>query len=719
MEKKLKNLENVEHYEPMEKLVKIIERKTQNNDSLFFRVLVAYYFTKIASMMRTNIKTHDRGVIPVNMYAINLAPSGVGKGHSTNIVEDQIIAKFKERFLEETFPIISETSIAKLANKRAHKKNIDPDEELERVQKEFENLGNLAFSFDSGTTAAVKQMRHKLLMASAGSMNMEIDEIGSNLLGNVDVLTTFLELYDVGKVKQKLTKNTADNTRSEEIDGRTPTNMMLFGTPVKLFDGSKVEEAIMSFFDTGYARRCIFGYADKEKTDKTLTPNEIYDMLTDTTSDAYIHELADKLENLADIINFNTDIEMTKEVTLEMITYKLHCEERADVLGEHDEIRKAELNHRYFKALKLAGTFAFIDSSPVITEDHLYSSIKLVEESGKAFDKILTREPQYIKLAKYISTVNKEVTHVDIMEHLPLYRIPETRKRELLNLAIAYGYKNNIIIKKYFSDGIEFLRGETLTTTDLDKLTISYSTQLAEGYLNDSVKFDDMHKLVELDNYHWASHHFIDGHRKEDNCIPGFDTVVLDIDDSVTINTVKLLLNKYKYLLYTTKRHTEENQRFRLVLPISHKLKMDSSTFKEFMNNIYEWLPFDVDTQTNQRSRKWLSNKGHHYYNDGELLDALIFIPKTTKNEERKKLVLDQNNLSNLERWFINNTGDGNRSNQLIKYALLLVDSGMDLDSVKNNTLALNSKLPDMLEESEVISTILVSASKAIAKREV
>jgi len=715
----LKDLSKVEHYEPMEKLVKIIERKTQNNDSLFFRVLVAYYFTKIASMMRTNIKTHDRGVIPVNMYAINLAPSGVGKGHSTNIVEDQIIAKFKERFLEETFPIISETSIAKLANKRAHKKNIDPDEELERVQKEFENLGNLAFSFDSGTTAAVKQMRHKLLMASAGSMNMEIDEIGSNLLGNVDVLTTFLELYDVGKVKQKLTKNTADNTRSEEIDGRTPTNMMLFGTPVKLFDGSKVEEAIMSFFDTGYARRCIFGYADKEKTDKTLTPNEIYDMLTDTTSDAYIHELADKLENLADIINFNTDIEMTKEVTLEMITYKLHCEERADVLGEHDEIRKAELNHRYFKALKLAGTFAFIDSSPVITEDHLYSSIKLVEESGKAFDKILTREPQYIKLAKYISTVNKEVTHVDIMEHLPLYRIPETRKRELLNLAIAYGYKNNIIIKKYFSDGIEFLRGETLTTTDLDKLTISYSTQLAEGYLNDSVKFDDMHKLVELDNYHWASHHFIDGHRKEDNCIPGFDTVVLDIDDSVTINTVKLLLNKYKYLLYTTKRHTEENQRFRLVLPISHKLKMDSSTFKEFMNNIYEWLPFDVDTQTNQRSRKWLSNKGHHYYNDGELLDALIFIPKTTKNEERKKLVLDQNNLSNLERWFINNTGDGNRSNQLIKYALLLVDSGMDLDSVKNNTLALNSKLPDMLEESEVISTILVSASKAIAKREV
>ena len=233
---KLKDLSTVKHNPISEKIVDVLCAKTQNDSALFFRVQVAYYFAKVASMMRAQILTHDRGKLPINLYAINLASSGQGKGHSTNIIEEHVINQFRERFLEETFTELSDKNLALLTCKRAlRKKEEDEDAERARVdKKEFDLLGNLAFSFDSGTTAAVKQMRHKLLMANAGSMNMEIDEIGSNLLGNVEVLTTFLELFDVGKVKQKLTKNTAENTRGEEIEGHTPTNMMLFGTPIQI-----------------------------------------------------------------------------------------------------------------------------------------------------------------------------------------------------------------------------------------------------------------------------------------------------------------------------------------------------------------------------------------------------------------------------------------------------------------------------------------------------
>jgi hypothetical protein len=135
------------------------------------------------------------------------------------------------------------------------------------------------------------------------------------------------------------------------------------------------------------------------------------------------------------------------------------------------------------------------------------------------------------------------------------------------------------------------------------------------------------------------------------------------------------------------------------------------------MANIFDWLPFKVDTATNQRSRKWLTHKGNYWYNDGELLDALLFIPKTSKSDAQKQRVLDLQALSNLERWFVNNTGEGNRSNQLIKYALVLVDSGMGLDSIRNNLLALNNKLPNKLDDAEIVSTILVSAAKAISKK--
>ena len=719
----MRDLENLDYHPVSEKLVEVLCNKTQNNNPLFFRVLVSFYFAKLASMMRCRIKTHDRGEIPINLYALNLATSGYGKGHSTNIIEEQVINQFRDVFLNETFPEVSETNLAKLAVQRANKKSIatgttvDPDEELERVRREFEQLGALAFSFDSGTPAAVKQMRHKLLMANAGSMNLHIDEIGSNLLGQTDVLNTFLELFDVGKIKQKLVKNTADNTRNEEIEGKTPTNLLLFGTPSKLLDGGRVEEALMSFFDTGYARRCIFGYTKNASKADTRTKEEIYDMLTDKTTDAYIDSLSNTLGVLAEITNFNQVLTMTKDVMLHIIEYKSHCEKIAEALPDHEEIRKAEISHRYFKALKLAGTYAFIDAHHEITEDYLYNAIKIVEDSGRAFESLLTRDRNYVKLAKYIADIGREVTHVDLVEDLPFYKGSEGQKRELMTLAIAYGYKNNIIIKKSFNDGIEFLKGESLKETNLDKLILSHSTNLADGYTNEEAPFDQLHNLMTLPNHHWTNHHVLNNYRNEENIMMGFNMVVIDVDNGTQLSTAQLLLKDYKAMYYKTKQHTDAANRFRIILPLSHTLKLDAKDFKEFMENIYEWLPFSVDDSTGQRSRKWRTCDKGYEYSDGQLLDALLFIPKTSKNEERKSRINDQQSLDNLERWFVNNTGTGNRSNQLIKYALLLVDDGMPLDMVSNKVLTLNSKLQDKMDEIEIHSTILLTAAKAVASR--
>lgn len=73
----MKDVADLEHFETSEKLVDVIRNKTRTTSQSFFRVLVAYQFAKLASMMRCTIKTHDRGIIPINMYAINLATSGL------------------------------------------------------------------------------------------------------------------------------------------------------------------------------------------------------------------------------------------------------------------------------------------------------------------------------------------------------------------------------------------------------------------------------------------------------------------------------------------------------------------------------------------------------------------------------------------------------------------------------------------------------------------
>jgi hypothetical protein len=699
--------DEMKYHDTTEKLVEILCIKTENDNALFFRVLVSYYFSVVASMMRCTVSTHDRGQIPVNMYALNLAPSGYGKGRSTGIIENQVTHLFKQRFTKETFQLLADANLPKLALKRANQKGTDPDEELISVTKEFERVGALMYSFDSATLPAVKQHRQKLLMAEAGALNLQIDEIGSNLAGSTEIFPAFLELYDVGAVKDKLIKNSNDNVRMEEVSGNTPTNLMMFGTPSTLLNGGKTEDELYSLLEGGYARRCFFSYTKEVSAPSERTPREIYDMGINPDHTKFLEELAERLDGLADMININKKLVISVDTSLLLIEYRLKCERQAAEFTQNENIKRHEMSHRYFKALKLAGTYAFIDDSPELTMDHLYSAIKMAEECGDAFNTLLTRELSHVKLAKYIASVKNDITQADMVANLPFYKGTAAAKAEMLTLAISYGYKNNIIIKRTVSDGVEFLRGESLASTDLNKMTIAYSSDITTDYRNEFAPFDQLHKLVQADGMHWVSHHLNGGYRNEENCTPGFNLVVLDVDGGTTLSTVKLLLKNYKFMVYTTKRHTDDEHRFRIILPINFTLKLDAKDFKEFMTNIYSWMPFEVDTATNQRARKWLSHEGSYEYNDGEVLDVLPFIPKTSKNEARRVLLDNQSSMDNLERWVINNIGDGNRNNMLLRYAMLLKDGGFDFNSIRSRVMSLNDKLPDKLPEMEVMSTIM------------
>lgn len=708
------DLETTAHHPAIEEIVDVICNKTQNSDRGFYRTEVAYFLAKMAGIMRATIITKDRGEIPVNLYALALAPSGFGKGHSVSIMENEFLKSFKKRFMEDTFVTISEQFINNIANERAARNGTDQAEELERVEKEFRQAGAYPFTFDSGTAPAVKQLRHKLLMANVGSINLQIDEIGSNLIGATEVLTLFLELYDQGMVKQKLTKNTSENQRSEELDGKTPTNALLFGTPSKLLDGGQTEEQFYSFLETGYARRCLFGFGHHSRSSETLSPAEIYNRLINPTNTAAIDYWASRFHTLADPAMYGWKMVVEDDVAIALLSYKIDCEKLADGLADHEDIKKAELSHRYFKVLKLAGAYAFVDKSMEVEMDHLNSAIKLVEESGEAFQTILNREKAYVKLAKYIADVGTEVTHADLMEALPFYKSGNAARNEMITLATAWGYKKHIIIKKMFIDGIEFFKGETLKETDLSKMTLSYSDHWAYNYMGEKVPFDQLHVLTQASGMHWANHHFKNQHRAEENVIAGFNMIVIDVDGSISLSSVHELLKDFKFMTYTTKRHTDDENRFRLILPMNYYLELDQDEYKEFMNSVMEWLPFRTDESANQRSKKWMScDTGSYHYNlDGELLDVLDFIPKTSRNEQHKRENQQLESLDNLERWFAQRIASGNRNNHMIKYALALVDSGMDLVNVQKQVHAFNQKLNTPLPEEELDNTVLVTVAK-------
>ena len=714
------DFDQVPHHPAIEEITDVLCTRLQNNDRHFFRVIAAYYLTTIGSSMRARVSTKDRGEIPVNCYAIALATSGAGKGYSTNLMENSFLEGFRDRFTTETLPVIAERTLWRHAMSRSARNQTEAQDEYDGLEKEFKSTGAYPFSFDGGSEAAIKQVRQKLLLADIGSINLQIDEIGLKFgQGHViEAMTTYLELYDQGLIKNKLTKNGADNKRTEEIHGKTPANSFWFGSPDKLLDGAKIEEAFYSMLETGYARRSLFAFGKPKRAAQEKTAAEIYQELINPTTGSEIAKWATHFTYLADPDKHNWLMDLPDDEGIALLEYKIHCEALADMMPRYDSIRRAEMMHRYFKALKLAGTFAFIDESSVVTMDHLNSAIKLVEESGEAFKELLSRDKPHMKLAKHVADVDRELTHADLVDELPFYPKSATARNELMGLAIAWGYRNNVIMRKTFSDGIEFFSGESLKETDLNAVKISYSTDYAAGYTADEAPFDELHRLTQLDGFHWANHAFLNEHRSEDNVIPGFNLLVVDVDGTADMDQTHALLEDYTFMTYTTKRHTQAEHRFRLIFPMNYELNLDREDFDQFIKNFLQWLPIKVDEQAMQRSRKWMTNpKGTYHMNHGKLVDILPFIPKTSRNDAFHERNKELASLDNLERWFAERMANGNRNNQMIKFALALVDSGMDYLTVERSVIEFNDKLTDKLDINELKSTVLVTAAKRIEEK--
>ena len=714
-------------YNPLvENIVDILKNKTQNSNPTFFRLQANYFLSLVPSMLNIKVSSPITGTIPINMYAVSLAGSGVGKGFSTNLLEEQVLGKFRERFTQEVFPKYAKTQLDLEAIKRMNYLGISQTEAEERLEKEFKSYGAFKFSFSEATTPAIKQFRNKLILAKAGCINLLIDEVGFNLDKNYEPLIAFLELYDKGLIKDKLTKNTDTQTRYQELIGKTPANLLMFGTPSKLLDGGATEDKFFELLEAGYARRSFFASSDKITGITEETPESLYKRLTAVNQEAELQNISIKMQKLCQAALIGSEIEVPEPVAIELLAYRIDCEKRASLLPDHQEVYKAELAHRYFKALKLAGTYCFLRGDLLMNLDDLHQAIRFAEDSGDSLKQMLEREKPYERLAKYIGSLDgKEVTQVDLTTNLPFYKGSNNAKAEMMNLAIAYGYGNNILIKKTFRDSVELFTGESLKETDTDRIICAYSDDFANGYENVEISWEEFDKLLPEGEYNWTNHHCKDGHRSEKDMIEGFNTIVLDVDRGISLQTVQTLLKDYKYIIHTTKRHqiTDENgncvDRFRIIIPTNYVLKLNSDEYKQFMKNVGQWCPFETDEQTFQRSRKWsCTTNTTIYHNEGKLFDVLPFIPRTSREKAYQSSQAALHNLTAIERWFANEMEEGSRNNTFAKYGFMLLDNGFTPSEILNKLFELNNKIPNPLEPTELETTVFTSIKNRYTEKD-
>lgn len=721
---KLKPFSEMTYHPLTEEIVEMLSITTQSSNKHMFRTMLTYYWGMIGTHMRANIIGWYSSRLPMNIYSIVLAESGTGKGYTMSTMEDHIISKFRNTFMEETFPVAAEDGMEDIALYRASKRNTNVDAERGKLQKEFDDAGNMLFSFSEGTPAALKQLRHKLVIANAGSLNFQVDEIGNNLIGSKEMMNLYLELYDRGDIKEKLIKNTAENKRVEALDGFTPTNMLLFGTSSSLLDGGETENNFMSLLESGYARRSFFSFSQEANKDTELTAEDIVELMFNQHHEDSYQEISDHIEETADVSNLDRELTIDRESCLYLVMYKMSCEERARKLKTHQKILKAELQHRYFKVLKAAAGYVFVDHGSEITIEYLEYAMKLAEESGKELERLLNPDKDFMRLARFLAEQDEEVTLPDIELGLPCFSGSQSKKMEMIANATAWGYKNNCLITKRYVDQILFLDGKPLEPTNLDELFISVSDHEAYRYDNQITSFEALGELGEVRYMHWINHHVEDGHRLKENVIPGFNCIVLDVDDGTPIEAAMRMFEGYYAVFYDTKSSTAKHNRYRIILPTNYILELENEDYADFMNNLISVLPFEVDSCVCEREHKWQTWDagadvvGTHFVNGVEqpcsLFNVLDYIPRTTKNEERIKKAKDYENLDGLQYWVMTTTAEGNRNKQLYRYAMILVDNGYDYDTISTMVKAMNDGLKDGISDKELSNTIMSTVARKI-----
>ena len=53
----------------------------------------------------------------------------------------------------------------------------------------------------------------------------------------------------------------------------------------------------------------------------------------------------------------------------------------------------------------------------------------------------------------------------------------------------------------------------------------------------------------------------------------------------------------------------------------------------------------------------------------------------------------------------------------MLRYAMILIDGGFDFEGIRQRVVALNDKMPDKLDEVEVMGTVMVTVMKSLAKK--
>jgi hypothetical protein len=586
-------------------------------------VIAISHITSFAGQFRRNIRLIDGTSVPINAISFIFAASGAHKDSANNAAK-KCFAKGYEKINEYL-----KTETIKQAIATATAKGED-DPELPEVYREY--LHPIPPLFMSVSTApGLIQHINDIGVLPMGASSIYTGEFSDELAHNqnmLDCIKVISETFDLGVKEATYTKGV--EFRNAEINGQSVSALFIGSPGHVLYDESTKKKFHVAFMSK-LARRSWFCYA-AEKLDEPDFADEpdpleaLYNYRTkiDLTGMKAREAIASAVDEVTDygISTLDQDIEISEATYRLFEVYRRYNNDLVNSLPNQDTTYSLIRRHLQWKALKLAGAYAFFSLSNTVEAHHYIDAIRfceLLDHDMTLFEQDINKL-SHERFSDYVRSLpmvdNKISVSVHDIKKLGLVsNITRPKLQELVTLCAGYDSHGIYTI----TDDGGTIQYEPVIKTDIigvsfkpidctqlnqaieqgDEIAVSRAKQriaatTAYGFEVADTSFSDLGTMLEND-FAYSPFRFRNGVRGKDNILGGTKWLVLDVDTSVvTASEAHFMLSDINHYVALSSDPNNE-YKYRVLIELDSVVTLSAIAWKHFYLAIAEDLGLRVD----------------------------------------------------------------------------------------------------------------------------
>lgn len=680
-----------------------------------------------SSHLRKPIRLYDGTIVPTNAIVFALSASGTSKDKSLNAVRKSLSLAYAN--IEEQ-------------RRKAAEEKAKAAAAMENDSENWLSYYRQPKPLQSGLGTVEGLMHHFANIAEnpIGAGSITSSEIGSELQNNgsmVDIIKTISVAYDLGNIPPKVVKSHENQTSAIK---ELPVNALFFGSQEAILFDNQIKAKFKLVFNTQLARRSHFVFTPE--TPEKLEIKSIEELYEYREKERErVHKAQTELNELTEHLTLNIDhtpLEIHPDAMRLFDVYLEYNSIISDEMSNKFPISKLSRKHKQWLSLKLAGTYAILDNSEILTEKHYayaINTVELLSNDLTDFEHELVKEPyeQLVDLCKFNAENGEFVLTLHELRKLSYITGTGSSKgkvEELCTLANSYDdtgsytvHENGIIYKEVIKTDVV---GVTYKIFDTDLKGAELKDYMARNSLKDydfyETDFKDIGNLL-IENAAYSSFQFKDGVKTKENLINGTKFLILDVDKSViTDQEAHELLNEYNHYIVRTSDPDNEFK-FRVIVELDSIVSLDEFMWKPFLQEVAEEIGLIIDLLPQSQISLSYADRQILYNFNAKTLQSKPLIekaalrvknkpksPNTLPNKEKEAKLSDPRTTFE----FAFECEPGERSNKIFRALAYAIDLGADADYVKNLALEINGYISSPIKEDRLYRTLIQPALRRI-----